>query len=83
MLLETREGVATLTINRPEALNALNTTLLAELECALSQLDLDAAVKAAIITGAGEKAFVAGADIKEMSACRRSPRMPLCAPVNG
>ena len=66
LLLETSDGVATLTVNRPEALNALNSALLAELECALLQLDLDAAVKVVIITGAGEKAFVAGADIKEM-----------------
>ena len=67
LLLETNDGVATLTINRPEALNALNSSVLAELECALYELDLDAAVKVVIITGAGEKAFVAGADIKEMS----------------
>ena len=67
LLLETNDGVATLTINRPEALNALNSSLLAELECALYELDLDAAVKVVVITGAGEKAFVAGADIKEMS----------------
>jgi enoyl-CoA hydratase len=67
LLLKTNEGIATLTINRPESLNALNSSVLAELECALYELDLDAAVKVAILTGAGEKAFVAGADIKEMS----------------
>jgi len=67
LLLETNDGVTTLTVNRREALNALNSALLAELECALYQLDLDAAVKVVVITGAGEKAFVAGADIKEMS----------------
>jgi enoyl-CoA hydratase len=67
LLLKTNDGATTLTINRPEALNALNSSVLAELECALYQLDLDAAVKVVVITGAGEKAFVAGADIKEMA----------------
>ncbi len=65
--IENSEGVSTLTINRREALNSLNSAVLAELECALYGLDLDAAVKVVVITGAGEKAFVAGADIKEMS----------------
>jgi len=65
--LENTEGVTTLTINRREAMNSLNSAVLAELECALYELDLDAAVKVVVITGAGEKAFVAGADIKEMS----------------
>ena len=65
--IEHSDGVSTLTINRREALNALNSAVLAELECALYGLDLDAAVKVVVITGAGEKAFVAGADIKEMS----------------
>ena len=67
LLLETNDGITTLAINRPEKLNALNSAVLAELECALYELDLDAAVKVVIITGAGEKAFVAGADIKELS----------------
>ena len=65
--MENTEGVTTLTINRREAMNSLNSAVLAELECALYELDLDAAVKVVVITGAGEKAFVAGADIKEMS----------------
>jgi enoyl-CoA hydratase len=68
LLVTSDAGVATLTINRRESLNSLNSETLAELECALYELDLDAAVKAVIITGSGEKAFVAGADIKEMSA---------------
>jgi enoyl-CoA hydratase len=67
LLLETVDGITTLTINRRETLNSLNSAVLAELECALYELDLDAAVKVVVITGAGEKAFVAGADIKEMS----------------
>jgi enoyl-CoA hydratase len=67
LLLETTDGVAKLTVNRPQSLNALNSELLVELECAFYQLGQDAAVKVVVITGAGEKAFVAGADIKEMA----------------
>jgi enoyl-CoA hydratase len=67
LLLETADGIATLSINRREALNSLNSAVLSELECTLYELDLNAAVKVVVITGAGEKAFVAGADIKEMS----------------
>lgn len=67
LLIETGDGVATLTVNRPQSLNALNSEVLGELECALYELDLDTAVKVVVLTGAGEKAFVAGADIKEMA----------------
>lgn len=67
LLLEVSESVATLTVNRPQSLNALNSELLNELECAFYQLDLDPEVKVLVLTGAGEKAFVAGADIKEMA----------------
>lgn len=68
ILQEINEGVALVTVNRPESLNALNSRLLGELECALYQLEQDQAVQVVVITGAGEKAFVAGADIKEMAA---------------
>jgi len=68
LLLEITDGVAKLTVNRPQSLNALDSALLGELECAFYQLELDAAVKVVVVTGAGEKAFVAGADIKEMAA---------------
>jgi len=67
LLLEANDGITTLTINRRETLNSLNSSVIAELECALYELDLDEAVKAVVLTGAGEKAFAAGADIKEMS----------------
>jgi enoyl-CoA hydratase len=67
LLIETADGVATLTVNRPQSLNALNSQVLGELECALYELNLDTVVKAVVLTGAGEKAFVAGADIKEMA----------------
>src|SRR6185369_14989999 len=68
LLLEITEGVALLTVNRPQSLNALNSELLGELEEVLRQLRQDEAAKVVVLTGAGEKAFVAGADIKEMAA---------------
>ena len=68
ILCEINEGVALVTVNRPESLNALNSQVLAELECTLYGVEQDDAVQVVIITGAGEKAFVAGADIKEMAA---------------
>lgn len=64
--IETSDNIAILTINRPQSLNALNSEVLRELECAFCELERDNAVKVVILTGAGEKAFVAGADIKEM-----------------
>jgi enoyl-CoA hydratase len=58
--------VATVTLDRPEALNALNSTLVAELVDALEELDADTGIGAIIVTGS-DRAFAAGADIKEMS----------------
>lgn len=66
LLTEITDGVATITINRPKALNALNTGVLKELITALSESENDSATSVVILTGSGEKAFVAGADIKEM-----------------
>ena len=65
------EHVATLTIDRPKALNALNSEVLAELEAAVDSLDLSE-IRCLIITGAGEKSFVAGADIGEMSSLTKA-----------
>ena len=65
ILVETEENIAVLTINRPNQLNALNSETIAELSSAFKALEADHNIKAIIITGAGEKAFVAGADIKE------------------
>lgn len=68
LLTVERDGPAgVVTINRPDKLNALNTQVLAELDRAVTELDNDRAVRAIIITGAGEKAFVAGADIAELA----------------
>ncbi|MEP5938081.1 MAG: enoyl-CoA hydratase-related protein [Erythrobacter sp.] len=61
------KGVTLLTINRPKALNALNSTVLAELIDAFAAYQADDSQLCAILTGSGEKAFAAGADIKEMS----------------
>ena len=68
LLIETADGVATLTVNRPQALNALNSEVLDELGQALYTLEYHPEVRVVVLTGAGEKAFVAGADIKEMAA---------------
>lgn len=65
--IENRQGVALLTITRPKALNALNSEVLDELQEALGGLSADASVKVVVLTGSGEKAFVAGADIAEMA----------------
>jgi enoyl-CoA hydratase len=67
LLMEKTNGIATLTINSPRTMNALNSLVLDELECAFYELNLDNEIKVVVLTGAGEKAFVAGADIKEMS----------------
>ncbi|CAB1075010.1 3-hydroxybutyryl-CoA dehydratase (EC [Olavius algarvensis Delta 1 endosymbiont] len=62
-----KEGIATITFNRPKALNALNGALLAELSTALDIVAGDEEIRVLILTGAGEKAFVAGADISELA----------------
>lgn len=66
LLYACNEGVATLTLNRPKALNALNKATLKELLSLFDSIKDDPRVKVVILTGAGEKAFVAGADIAEM-----------------
>jgi enoyl-CoA hydratase len=67
LLLERDGAVATITINRPKVLNALNTATIDELRRAILELKADAGIRAAILTGAGEKSFVAGADINELA----------------
>lgn len=67
LLLEHEKGVATLFINRPEKLNALNRTTIQELHDTLKTIDENPEVRVIIITGTGEKAFVAGADIAEFA----------------
>ncbi len=60
------DGVALVTVNRPEKLNALNAAVMGELEDAFRRAATDAAVRGLILTGAGDKAFIAGADISEI-----------------
>jgi len=67
LLTETKSGILYLTINREKALNALNKETLAELADVIAFANQSAEVRGVIITGAGDKAFVAGADIKEFS----------------
>ncbi|MDO5509937.1 MAG: enoyl-CoA hydratase-related protein [Weeksellaceae bacterium] len=67
MLVSVVERVALVTVNRPASLNALNKETIAELSEAVSSLEADANVRAIVLTGSGEKAFVAGADIKEFA----------------
>lgn len=61
------DGIARLTFNRPKALNALNTSLLEELSQALDAISKDEAIRVLVLTGAGEKSFIAGADITEIN----------------
>jgi enoyl-CoA hydratase len=65
------DGIALVTFNRPDKLNALNATVIAELDTVVRQLDQDTAVRGVILTGAGPKAFVAGADISEIAGMNR------------
>ena len=67
LLVEHEGAVAIVTINRPQVLNALDAATISELDRAIEGLDADAAIRVVIVTGAGEKAFVAGADINEMA----------------
>jgi enoyl-CoA hydratase len=67
LLLERDGAVAIVTINRPKVLNALNSETIDELRRAILELEADDGIRATVLTGAGEKAFVAGADINELA----------------
>ena len=67
LLITDADNVRTITINRPDQLNALNRDTIAELDRALTEADADKAIRVVVITGSGPKAFVAGADIKEFA----------------
>jgi enoyl-CoA hydratase len=67
LLLERGDAYAVITLNRPKVMNALNRALFAELDDAFTVLAGDSAIRAIILTGAGEKAFAAGADISELA----------------
>ena len=67
LLYEVRDDIAVLTLNRPRVLNALNAATLEELHTVFQEIREDPAVRAALLTGTGEKAFAAGADIRELA----------------
>ena len=66
LLYENQDGIGLITMNRPKALNALNRETLEELNQLVDALAKDPSVQVVILTGSGEKAFVAGADITQM-----------------
>ena len=67
LLLEKKSSIAYVTVNRPKVLNALNMATMEELRAAFTDIKSDASIRVAILTGAGEKAFIAGADIGELA----------------
>jgi enoyl-CoA hydratase len=67
ILVERNEPIGIVSLNRPKELNALNFSLVSELADALEELDPDQTIRCIVVTGAGEKAFAAGVDIREMS----------------
>lgn len=67
ILFEEEDGIATITINRPKSMNALNSQLIGEVSNVLDEIAENEEIRVLILTGAGEKAFVAGADINEIS----------------
>ncbi len=67
ILLEKKSSIAYVTVNRPKVLNALNSATLEELRAAFTDIKADREIRVAIFTGAGEKAFIAGADINELA----------------
>src|SRR3989304_4364244 len=69
ILIERKDELESITINRPNVLNALNDETISELHRALREIFKDEQVRVVILTGAGEKAFVAGADIGELKVC--------------
>ncbi|CAL8899339.1 3-hydroxybutyryl-CoA dehydratase [Kocuria varians] len=81
LTVEVTDGIALVTVNRPEVRNAINATVLQALTRTLADLEHDDAVQVLIFTGAGDKAFVAGADINELAV--RTPKDGLKATMQG
>ena len=77
LLTSLEEGIFTITINRPEKLNALNKDVFTDLNTALDEVQQNPAIRSVIITGAGAKAFVAGADITEFGGLTKAEAMAL------
>lgn len=77
LLITVDNGICTITINRPDKLNALNKDVFTDLNKALDEIENNPAIRSVIITGAGPKAFVAGADISEFSGLDKEQAMAL------
>ncbi len=77
LLTELEQGILTVTVNRPDKLNALNRSVFDDLLLLMDQVDSDPAIRGVILTGAGPKAFVAGADISEFTHLSNSEAMAL------
>ena len=77
ILTDLAEGIFTITINRPDKLNALNKEVFTDIEAAVDEINSNPEIKSAIITGAGPKAFVAGADISEFGSLTKEAGMAL------
>lgn len=77
LLLETENNICTITINRPDKLNALNKDVFNDLDNAIDEVNADDNIRSVIITGSGNKAFVAGADISEFAALSKDQAMAL------
>ena len=80
LLIDKNQGIGTITLNRPEVLNAMNSRLYREMDEAVSDMESDDEVKAVIFTGSGERAFTAGADIHEMTRNAESNTPPTVDP---
>ncbi len=77
LLTALEKGVLTITINRPDKLNALNKELMGELEALLGEIENEHQIRAAVITGSGQKSFIAGADISELNKLTKEESLKL------
>lgn len=77
LLTELEQGILTVTVNRPDKLNALNRDVFNDLNALMDQVDTDPAIRGVILTGSGPKAFVAGADISEFTQLSKEEAMAL------
>ena len=81
LITSLENNVLTITINRPDKLNALNKDVFTDLDKALNEIEKNPEIKSVIITGAGSKAFVAGADISEFNSLNKEQAMGMAKKV--
>src|SRR5215217_4918237 len=77
LLTSLEAGIFTITINRPDKLNALNKVVFNDLDAAINEIEANSEIKAVVITGSGAKAFVAGADISEFTSLNGTQGMDM------